>query len=199
MNTVLWEHVLCSLRFSWAQPSLALLFFCKTTDTTESLLCMTLLLGTSVDTCSLCQQGRSVCPASCWIKTSEEGVVPKPGFGGHGTLQYSTATPAVLQTSGWCWSHWSGDIDTKGWVGCASWLLPAFPDCGCLSLRSEKGCGGNKRADEHLFLFFSSLDWQPAAFLLPDHLGYCDESSPLFFASTVSPVPLSLWNIWAEE
>lgn len=56
-----------------------------------------------------------------------------------------------------------------------SWL------CVSLSQRSEKECGRNKRADERLLLFLSWLDWHPAAFLLPDHLGYCDEISPFFF------------------
>lgn len=113
---------ICSFRFSWAQPSLADLFFCKTTDTTESLRCMTPLLETSVDTCSLCQQGRSVCPASCWIKTSEEGGVPKPGFLRHGTL-WMVLIPLE-------WGHGHQRLSGTGFI---SWLLPASPDFVCLS------------------------------------------------------------------
>lgn len=52
--------------------------------------------------------------------------------------------------------------------------------CVCVSQWTEKGCGGNKRADGHLLLFLPGLDWYAAAFLLPDHPGDCDENSAVF-------------------
>lgn len=57
-------------------------FFVKA-QITESLCCVTLLPGTSADTCSLCPQGRAVSPASpasYWGKTSGAAGVPEPGI-----------------------------------------------------------------------------------------------------------------------
>lgn len=125
--------------------------------------------------------GKTVCPASCWIKTSEEGV-PKPGFFGtwhFAILECYFSCPAnvwrmVISLE---WGHGHQRLNGMHFMALTSisWL------CVSLSQRSEKGRGGNKRADECLLLFLSWLDWHPAAFLLPDHLGYCDESSPFFF------------------
>lgn len=66
-------------------------------------------------------------------------------------------------------------------MGCASWLLLAFPDLVCLSQRSEQGCAGHKRADELLSL--SGSHWHPPALLLPDHPVTAVRVPPFSFTS----------------